>query len=554
MKNPSAARQWVSLYGAGLESSLRREFSDVVSLFRAATEKRPNGPAIQYFDGQLTYRELDQFSSRLAAWCYRMGVRPGDRIAIVLQNVPQFLIALIAAWKIGAIPSPINPMNRERELTVLFADCLPKIIICDDAAVPLVSTVVRRGPDLDKTIIVRTDPSLFQTRNDRRVLPEDDHGREESAPDLMTVIDSVSADGFRAHQALADDVAVLLYTSGTTGLPKGAMLTHSNLCFSAQVFRDWIGLGPNSPVLGMAPLFHVTGIVGHIALALLTASPLILCYRFEPNVILDAICEHHPQFVVGAITAFLSLLNLPQATAARFAGFKAIYSGGAPIPPSVVENFEFRTGHYIHNSFGMTETTAPVVLVPRGTRAPVDPATGALSIGVPVFDTDVRIVDASGSLLPPRELGEIIVSGPQIMKGYWNKPGETAESITDGWMHTEDIGFMDEQGWVYIVDRKKDMINAAGYKVWPREIEDVIYTHPAIREAAVVGIRDPYRGETVKAVVSVKAGHSISATELTEFCKERMAAYKYPRIVEIVDELPKTVSGKILRRELRDGR
>jgi long-chain acyl-CoA synthetase len=554
MTNATATRPWLSLYGADLESSLRREFVDAVSMFQAAAEKSPAGAAIQYFDGQLTYRQLDEFSSRLAKWCDRSEVRPGDRIAIVLQNVPQFVIALVAAWKIGAIAAPINPMNRERELTVLFADCLPKIIICDGAAVPLVSTVVRRNPGLDKTIIVRTNPSEFQTRNDRRVLTEDGYKGDESVPDLMTVIHSESADGFRAHKALTDDVAVLLYTSGTTGLPKGAMLSHSNLCFSAQVFRDWIGLGRNSPVLGIAPLFHVTGIVGHIAVAILTASPLILCYRFEPNVVLDAVAEHHPQFAVGAITAFLSLLNLPQATAARFATFKAIYSGGAPVPPAVVENFEFKTGHYIHNSFGMTETTSPVVLVPRGARAPVDPVTGALSIGVPVFDTDVRIVDVSGALLPPRELGEIIVRGPQIMRGYWNKPSETTESIIDGWMHTEDIGFMDEQGWVYIVDRKKDMINAAGYKVWPREIEDVIYSHPAIREAAVVGVQDAYRGETVKAVVSVKLGHSLSPAELTEFCKERMAAYKYPRIVEIIDELPKTVSGKILRRELREGR
>jgi long-chain acyl-CoA synthetase len=550
MTNAPAEQPWLRQYDANVESSLRREFVDPISMFNAAVDRNSAGAAIQYFDGQLTYRQLDQLSSRLAEWSARMGVRPGDRVAIVLQNVPQFVIALLAAWKVGAIGTPINPMNRERELTLLFTDCLPKLVICDSTAVPLISTVVRRNPDLCGTIIAGTSPSQFQTRNDRRVLSEGDN-IDQTVPDLMTVIDSANEAGFGVYESPANDVAVLLYTSGTTGLPKGAMLTHSNLCFSAQVFRDWIGLANKGPVLGMAPLFHVTGIVGHIAVAMLTASPLILCYRFEPNVILDAIAEHEPQFVVGAITAFLSLLNVPQAAGSNFGSFHAIYSGGAPIPPAVVETFELKTGHYIHNSFGMTETTAPVVLVPRGARAPVDPATGALSIGVPVFDTDVRIVDGAGASLAPRELGEIIVKGPQIMKGYWNKPVETAEALRDGWMHTEDIGFMDEDGWVYIVDRKKDMINAAGYKVWPREIEDVIYSHPAIREAAVVGVKDPYRGETVKAVVSIKKGHSLSPTELTEFCKERMAAYKYPRIVVIIDELPKTVSGKILRRELR---
>jgi long-chain acyl-CoA synthetase len=513
--------------------------------------KSAAGAAIRYFDGVLTYQQLDELSTALAGWCCSVGIGPGDRIAIVLQNVPQFLIALVAAWKLGAIAAPINPMNRERELTALFADCLPKLVICHFADAALIADVVRRNPDLDKTLTLGTAPTAFQTRNDRRVLPQDCDRIDESVPDLMKVIDAGRHAGFQARPALKDDVAVLLYTSGTTGLPKGAMLTHGNVCFSAQVFRDWIGLEEKGPILGMAPLFHVTGVVGHVAVALLTASPLILCYRFEPNVMLDAIVEHSPQFVVGAITAFLSLLNATEASAAQFASFKAIYSGGAPIPPSVVEAFQERIGHYIHNSFGMTETTAPVVLVPRGLRAPVDQASGALSIGIPVFDTDVRIVDADGMSLPPGELGEIIVKGPQIMKGYWNKQTETSAAITDGWMHTEDIGFMDRNGWLYIVDRKKDMINAAGYKVWPREIEDVIYTHPAIREAAVVGVKDQYRGETVKAVVSVKAGHTLSPAELKEFCKERMAAYKYPRIVEILDELPKTVSGKILRRELR---
>jgi long-chain acyl-CoA synthetase len=551
MTNAPSERPWLHLYGTSLELNMRREFVDGIRMFQAAAEKNPAGAAIQYFDGQLTYRQLDQLSSRLAEWSFRRGVRPGDRIAIVLQNVPQFVVALIAAWKIGAIATPINPMNRERELSVLFADCLPKVIICHCADVSLVSTVVRRIPDLSKAVIVRTPPSLFQTRNDRRVLPQDGDDFDESVLDFMTVIDAGKEDGFRVHQALPEDVAVLLYTSGTTGLPKGAMLTHANLCFSAQVFRDWICLADHGPILGMAPLFHVTGVVGHIAVAMLTVSPLILCYRFEPNVMLDAMAEHRPQFVVGAITAFLSLMNTPGATPQRFGSFKAIYSGGAPIPPSVVEAFQSKIGHYIHNSFGMTETTAPVVLVPRGVRAPIDQASGALSIGIPVFDTDVRIVDIDGRSMQPGEMGEIIVKGPQIMKGYWNKPIETGEAVTDGWMHTEDIGFMDRQGWLYIVDRKKDMINASGYKIWPREIEDVIYTHPAIREAAVVGVKDQYRGETVKAVVSVKAGHALSPTELKEFCKERMAAYKYPRIVEIIDELPKTISGKILRRELR---
>jgi long-chain acyl-CoA synthetase len=551
MIDPYVGKPWLRLYDPRLASSMRREFVDGLSMFRAAVDRGARWPAIQYFDGELSYGQLDEFSVGLAGWLFRVGVRPGDRIAIVLQNQPQFVIALVAAWKLGAIATPINPMNRGRELAALFSDCVPRVVICQFADVSLIWDVVQRNSELAETAIVATAPSLFQTRNDNRVLPQEDNRTTTPAVDLMEAIAIGKHAGFPLRPAMAEDVAVLLYTSGTTGTPKGAMLTHSNVTFGAQVFRDWIDLEERGPILGMAPLFHVTGIVGHIAAALLTVSPLILCYRFESSVMLDAIAEHSPQFVVGAITAFVSLLNVPGVSASHFRSFKSIYSGGAPIPPSVADAIEFTIGHYIHNSFGMTETTAPVVLVPRGVRAPVDPTFGALSIGVPVFDTDVRIIDAVGAQTSPGEPGEIVVRGPQIMKGYWNKPTESAKAMTDGWMHTEDIGFMDGQGWLYVIDRKKDMINAAGYKVWPREIEDVIYTHPAIREAAVVGVKDQYRGETVKAVVSIKAGHTLSPAELTEFCKERMAAYKYPRIVEIIDELPKTISGKILRRELR---
>jgi long-chain acyl-CoA synthetase len=227
-------------------------------------------------------------------------------------------------------------------------------------------------------------------------------------------------------------------------------------------------------------------------------------------------------------------------------------SGGAPIAPATVEAFERQFGAYIHNIYGLTETTSPSHCTPIGMRAPVDETSGALSVGVPIFNTLVRVVDDDGKDLPAGEVGEIVTSGPQVVSGYWNKPEETEHAIPGGQLHTGDVGLMDEQGWFYIVDRKKDQINAAGYKVWPREVEDVLYGHEAVREAAVVGVPDEYRGETVKAFVSLKPGAHADADELIAFCKERMAAYKYPRQVEFVDELPKTASGKVLRRELRD--
>jgi long-chain acyl-CoA synthetase len=546
--DPYQPKPWLRHYPRGAPSSIVPAFPDLIQVFKTAVSAEPSSAAVHYFDRSLTYREIDDLSDGFAVWLNQQNIGRGDRVALILQNVPQFLIALLAAWKTGAIAVPINPMNRERELAVLFKDCAPRLVVCHPAI-----AAAAKGALYDAggsaTPVLTTSPQSFQTRNDSRVLPDD--GKQDDADELLTLLSAHAGQRPRTLAHRGNDVAVILYTSGTTGLPKGAQLTHANASFSAQVFRDWIGLGASDGILGIAPLFHVTGLIAHVVLALLAKTSLVLGYRFEPNTMLDAIAERRPKFAIGAITAFLSLMNAPGASRSAMSGFRALFSGGAPIAPAVVAQFEEKFGHYIHNSYGLTESTSPAILVPRNIRAPIDPVSGALSIGVPVFDTEVRIADELGNPLATGELGEILLRGPQVTLGYWNKPAATAEALKDHWLHTGDIGFMDSEGWFYLVDRKKDMINASGYKVWPREVEDVLYTHPAIREAAVVGVQDAYRGETVKAVVSLKAGCTVSPAELIAFCKEQLAAYKYPRMIQIMDELPKTVSGKILRRELR---
>jgi long-chain acyl-CoA synthetase len=321
--------------------------------------------------------------------------------------------------------------------------------------------------------------------------------------------------------------------------------------FNAQTYRDWIGIGPGDVILGVAPLFHITGSIGHVAVSLLTGATLVLTHRFDPAVAIETIRDERVTFTVGSITVFIALMNAPNADSAALATLTKIYSGGAPIPPSTVTAFQNTFGQYIHNIYGLTETTSPSHAVPLGGSAPVDQASGALSVGVPVYNTVVRIVADDGHDLPAGEIGELVTRGPQVVPGYWNKPGETARALPDGALHTGDVGYMDRDGWFYIVDRKKDQINVSGYKVWPREVEDVLYEHDAVREAAVVGVPDPYRGETVKAYVSVKAGRTVTPAELVAHCKQKLAAYKYPREVEILAELPKTVTGKLLRRELR---
>ncbi len=350
----------------------------------------------------------------------------------------------------------------------------------------------------------------------------------------------------------ADDVAFLTYTSGTTGVPKGAMNTHRNVVFTSATYRDWARFAPGGSVFGIAPLFHITGLIGHIGVSLAAPLPLVLAYRFEPNVVLDALLEHRPTYTIGAITAFNALFNTPGFTRDHFSSFTSTYSGGAAISPTAEKAFLAATGLQVHNAYGLTETTSPMCLTPFGTPSPVDPTSGALSVGVPVSSTVVRIQDDEGHDVPIGEVGEIVAEGPQVVAGYWGKPDETAANLPGGALKSGDVGFMNPDGFIFIVDRKKDMINASGYKVWPREVEDVLAEHPAVREAAVVGVPDERRGETVKAFVSLKADTQVTPEELIAHCKERMAAYKYPRQVVIIDELPKTVTGKILRRELRD--
>ena len=540
---------WTRQYSAGHRANIVVEHAHALSLFDAAVARACDQAAIRYFDASLSYAEIDVLSDALAAALQAQGLQRGDRVAIYLQNVPQFVIALVASWKAGAIAVSINPMNRERELGLLLADCKPSALIAHESTYAEVASKVLAAHPV--VTVITTSELEFQTRGDARLFAASRRNPPVTAIDLMDLIDRHKGERPLRPALCAQDVAMLVYTSGTTGLPKGAMNTHGNIAFTAQVYRDWIALREGGAVLGIAPLFHITGLIGHVALSFLLAAPLVLAYRFEPGVVLDAIREHRPEFTIGAITALIALMNHQSAVREDMASLRAIYSGGAPIAPAVVEQFEAKFGIYIRNAYGLTETTSPSTVTPLDKRGPVDPVFGALSVGVPTFNTEIRIADEEGRPLAAGEAGEILIRGPQVVAGYWNKPDESAAAIRDGWLHTGDVGAMDAQGWVYLVDRKKDMINAAGYKVWPREVEDVLYTHPAVREAAVVGIPDAYRGESVKAVLSLKPGASVTAEEIMEFCKSRMAAYKYPRKVEFLPELPKTVTGKILRRELR---
>jgi long-chain acyl-CoA synthetase len=541
-------RPWLARYG-DQPADYEIEFDDALSMFRAGLARDPSGDALRYFDGVVSRRELDELSDALAAGLLANGFVPGDRLAVYLQNVPQFVIAMVATWKAGGVMVSINPMSRARELSYLLEDSGATVLVSLESLYDQVARDVVPGTAV--RLVLTTSELDFQSRDDERLFAGVARQRHEGTTDLA---------GFMAeHRGRTpppvrlgpDDVAFLTYTSGTTGVPKGAMNTHRNVVFTAQVYRDWTRAGRDGAIFGIAPLFHITGLIGHIAVSMLVPAPLVLAYRFEPQVVLDAFLEHRPAFTIGAITAFSALLNAPGVGPDHFASFTSVYSGGAPISPAAERRFLEATGKQVHNAYGLTETTSPMTVTPFGTPSPVDPASGALSVGVPAPSTVVRIQDDDGADLPLGEVGEIVAEGPQVVAGYWGKPEETAANLPGGALKSGDVGFMTPEGWVFIVDRKKDMINASGYKVWPREVEDVLAEHPAVRESAVVGVPDEKRGETVRAFVSLVPGASATPDELIAHCKERMAAYKYPRSVVLVDELPKTVTGKILRRELR---
>ena len=541
-------RPWLGLYG-DMPADMQPEFGDALEMFRAGLAADPSGIALTYFDGSLTRTELDEQSDALASALLAGGFQPGDRLAVYLQNVPQFVVCMVGTWKAGGVMVSINPMSRVRELTYLLKDSGAKVLVC----LEMLYDEVARGvvPETDVQLVLTTSELEYQTRHDERLFKGISRQRHDGTTDFTDLLQQHRGQVPPPVRFAPDDVAFLTYTSGTTGVPKGAMNTHRNVVFTAAVYRDCARFAAGGSVFGVAPLFHITGLIGHIAVSLLAPMPLVLAYRFEPQVVLDALLEHRPTYTIGAITAFNALLNAPQFTRDHFSSFTSVYSGGAAISPTAEQGFLNATGKQVHNAYGLTETTSPMTLTPFGAPSPVDPTSGALSVGLPVPSTIVRIQGEDGQDLPLGEVGEIVADGPQVVAGYWGKPEETAANLPGGALKSGDVGFMNPDGWVFIVDRKKDMINASGYKVWPREVEDVLAEHPGVRESAVVGVPDEKRGETVKAFVSLKPGSTVTPEELIAHCKQRMAAYKYPRQVVLIDELPKTVTGKILRRELR---
>jgi long-chain acyl-CoA synthetase len=477
--------------------------------------RQPERPALRLGPHPTSYAELDERSARTAALLRAEGVRPGDRVALMLPNVPEFVVLYYGALRAGAIVVPLNPLLKERETAYHLTD---------SGAVLLFEWHQAPG--------------------------EGSQGAATAGVRRLAVEPSSFAALLAGHEPLTevartadDDVAVLLYTSGTTGKPKGAALTHGGLRHNTETNQVHVQrMTPDDVVIGCLPLFHVFGQICTMSVAVRSGASLTLIPRFDPQTVLDAIVRDRATVFGGVPTMYAALLQHP--TDADVSTLRMCVSGGASLPVEVLHGFERRFGCAVLEGFGMSETS-PVV-----TFNHLDRPRKAGSIGTPIRDVEVRLLDDKGQDVGPGEIGELAVRGPNLMKGYWNRPEETAVAVPDGWLRTGDLARQDEDGYLYIVDRKKDMIIRGGYNVYPREIEEVLHEHPAVALAAVVGVPHQELGEEIAAAVVLRPGARATAEELRQYVKDRVAAYKYPRTVWLRDTLPMGPSGKILKREI----
>ena len=519
--------------------------------FDRLAREAPDSPAFHYFGHLLTRRQARDLSARVATVLRQRGIGAGDRVVVSLQNTPVFAVTVLAAWRLNAIVVPVTPMLAARELRQTLLDSDARVVVVHPEQEAVVGEALE---DTHLSVTVLLTPASDLAGD----LPATLQGRSSSAdPTTHEFLLEVSAglDPAIEVPATLEDTAFIVYTSGTTGPSKGAVITHRNIRFQADAYRDWWGLDETTVLMTVSPLSHISGLVANLVLSLSEGYPLIFTHRFHAPTALRLIKDLRPTILTGAITAFTALLaddtpstELPHGVLGTL---PLAYTGGAPVPAKIIDRYSEATGRYVHNMYGLTETSSACIGVPVGEVAPVDPETGVVSVGIAMPGARVSIVDDDGVPVGPGERGEIMVGGPQLASGYWGRPEETAREFLPKGFRTGDIGSIDERGWVYVLDRKKDLIVASGYKVWPQEVEEVIYQHPRVREAAVVALPDEYRGETVCAVISI-IDAAPDETELREWCKARLSAYKVPVSFVIREDLPKSSSGKILRRLIRE--
>ena len=528
-------RPWLASYDFWVPPTTNFPKQSLYQILQTAASQYRDRPATAFFGAQLTFGEIKEKADRLAAGLHSLGITKGDRVGIMLPNCPQYPITFFALMRIGAIATNINPTYTPRELAIVANDAGIRALVTLDVLAPLVSAAKIELSHLILTSIA--DYSLGGTSTSNLFNTLIANGNPEILPRV-----SINA---------TEDVALLQYTGGTTGNPKGAMLTHSNLFANTiqnALWNQYHTRRGEERMLMVLPYFHIYGQVVGLLLSAWNGTMTILIPKFDVNMLIAAFKEYSPTFFPAVPTLFISLLNHPEAKTCGLHKVKNFNSGSAPLPVEVIEQFETMSGAMLREGFGMTETACTASTTPLLAKRKIG------SIGIPVTSTDFKIVDLEDGVTEVGigEEGELCVRGPQIMKGYWNQPEETAHALRDGWMYTGDVARMDEDGFFYIVQRKKDMIIVSGFKVFPSEVEEVLFAHPAILEACAIGVPHDYRGEAVKAFVVLKPGITATSDEIIEYLKQNLAKFKVPSELEFVSALPKSSVGKVLRRELRD--
>lgn len=546
---------WLKQYPDDIPHEIEVEKKPLHYYLRKAAQENPKKTAIHFLGKEMTYQDVYQSALKFSNQLVSLGIQKGDRVALMLPNCPQAVIGYYGVLLAGGIVVQTNPLYTERELEHQMKDSGAKVIVCLDLVYPRVSSV-RSKTELEHVIVTGIKDYLPFPKNVLYPIVQKKKqqivvniSKDDDIHFFKSFLNQGSLDEVEVEVDPEEDLALLQYTGGTTGPAKGVMLTHYNLVANTMQSRAWmhrIKEGEDS-ILGALPFFHVYGMTVVMNLAIMYHSKMIIVPRFEPEDILKTIHKQKPTLFPGAPTMYIALLNHPDLAKYDLSSVASCISGSAPLPIEVQDQFEKVTNGTLVEGYGLTEAS-PVTHANLlyGNRIKG-------SIGLPWPNTEAAILSPeTGELAGVNEIGELIVRGPQVMRGYWNQPEETAATFYDDWLLTGDIGYMDENGYFYIVDRKKDMIIAGGYNIYPREVEEVLYEHPQVQEVAVVGVPDPYRGETVKAFIVLKKNSNCTEEELNEHCRKRLAAFKVPRIYEFRSELPKTAVGKILRRVLVD--
>ncbi len=547
-------KPWLKHYEKGIPETIQFEEACIPAFLERSSNEFPDHTALLFQGFKVTFRQLNDMVNRFSACLSGFGIQKGDSVAILLPNVIPCVVVYYATLKIGAIAVMNNPLYSDRELLHQFNDSGSKLLITLDL---LGNRMIDLRPQTGIQHIVYTSIGdylpfpknlLFPLVAKKKKLAAD----VKSAPNVhkwKEVLSTAKPDHTGADLSF-DDVAMYQYTGGTTGVSKGVILTHGNLSRQVQQLQAWFpGFNKGQEMmLGALPFFHVFGLSVAMNFAIYMGWGDILVPKPQPEPLLETIGKFKPTFAPLVPTMYIGMLNHPLIQKTDMTSIKGCFSGSAPLPVEVIRDFEKKTGAVIVEGFGMTESTPVTHINPfAGGKRKVG------SIGIPIPCTEARIVDLdSGATdMPVGETGELVVRGPQVMRGYLNKPDETAQTITDGWLHTGDIAMMDTDGYFFIVDRKKDMIICGGFNVYPRDIEEVFFSHPKVQEATAIGVPHPTRGESVKVFVVLKSGQTATEEELIEYCKGSLAAYKLPTSIEFRTELPKTNVGKILKKDLR---